>query len=228
MDNTKGLPMDLIRCALAEAAMLENERLASKCPDTVITEKIREIDYKNARKRATVCGRIPLKKKVMYALMAALIAIALAMSVSAIREPVIKFFVDVYDSFISIFVDVPEPRNVTIEEKYELGYLPEGFELVQEKVWPTSCDRVYSDGSEKIRFNQKIYSSETFSEYILDNKSSDIYTIQTTPVEIYCVTKNDKTMLLWTDKIYTFIVIFESSLTIEEYAKIVENVRLVE
>ena len=120
MEDTKGLPMNLIRCALAEAARLEHKQLAAKGEELMEKEELSAPDYETFKKKAKICTRKPLKKKILYAVIAALVAISLAMSVSAIREPIINFFVEIYDSFISIFVDVPAPASVAIEEKYEL------------------------------------------------------------------------------------------------------------
>ena len=80
---------------------------------------------------------------------------------------------EIYDSFISIFVDAPAPASVAIEEKYELGYLPEGFELVEEKEWNSSNEKMYSDGNKQIKFVQLSYSSELGVEIALDNNESN-------------------------------------------------------
>ena len=121
MEDTKGLPMNLIRCALAEAARLEHEQLAAKGEELMEKEELSAPDYEAFKKKAKIYTRKPLKKKILYAVIAALVAISLAMSVSAIREPIINFFVEIYDSFISIFVDAPAPASIAIEEKYECG-----------------------------------------------------------------------------------------------------------
>ena len=224
MEDTKGLPMNLIRCALAEAARLEHEQLAAKGEELMENEELSAPDYEAFKKKAAVRRRVSLKKKILYALIAALIAISLAMSVSAIREPIINFFVEINDSFISIFVDAPAPASIAIEEKYELGYLPEGFELVGETMWSPSYDRIYSDGNRKIIFKQKMYSHETFNDFVLDNTNSQIEYIQVNDIQVVYLYKNDRISIIWKNNKYTFQLILNFNLPKEECIKIIEYV----
>ena len=158
----------------------------------------------------------------MYALIAALIAVSLAMSVSAIREPIINFFVEIYDSFISIFVDAPAPASIAIEEKYELGYLPEGFELVEEKEWNSSNEKIYSDGNKQIKFVQLSYSSELGVEIALDNNESNAKYIDISGNSIVYTQKNNSTTLVWIKDEYVFKLVFNFEITEDEWIRIVE------
>ena len=83
MEDTKGLPMNLIRCALAEAARLEHEQLAAKGEELMKKEVLSAPDYEAFKKKVKVRRRVSLKKKILYALIAALIAVSLAMSETA-------------------------------------------------------------------------------------------------------------------------------------------------
>ena len=223
MEDTKGLPMNLIRCALAEAARLEHEQLAAKGEELMEKEELSAPDYEAFKKKVKVRRRVSLKKKILYALIAALIAVSLAMSVSAIREPIINFFVEIYDSFISVFVDAPAPASIAIEEKYELGYLPEGFELVDEKEWNSSNEKMYSDGNKQIKFVQLVYSSEKFAEFSFDNNYSNIEYIELNNEQIVYAQKNSRITLLWCDDEYMFKIIFDFIITKEECVKIIES-----
>jgi hypothetical protein len=222
MEDTKGLPMNLIRCALAEAARLEHEQLAAKGEELMEKEELSAPDYEAFKKKAKIYTRKPLKKKILYAAIAALVAISLAMSVSAIREPIINFFVEIYDSFISIFVDAPAPASIAIEEKYELGYLPEGFELVEEKEWNSSNEKMYSDGNKQIKFVQLSYSSELGVEIALDNNESNAKYIDINGNSIVYTQKNNSTTLVWIKDDYVFKLVFNFEITKDEWIRIVE------
>ena len=224
MEDTKGLPMNLIRCALAEAARLEHEQLAAKGEELMEKEELSAPDYEAFKKKAKIYTRKPLKKKILYAAIAALVAISLAMSVSAIREPIINFFVEIYDSFISIFVDAPAPASVAIEEKYELGYLPEGFELVEEKEWNTTNEKTYSDGNKRIKFVQIPYSNELFRELLIDNNDSNIEYIELKGGRIIHAQKNDMISLLWSDDKYILKVTLNFIVDKDECIKIIESI----
>ena len=224
MEDTKGLPMNLIRCALAEAARLEHEQLAAKGEELMEKEELSAPDYEAFKKKVKVRRRVSLKKKILYALIAALIAVSLAMSVSAIREPIINFFVEIYDSFISIFVEAPAPASIAIEEKYELGYLPEGFELVEEKEWNTTNEKTYSDGNKRIKFVQIPYSNELFRELLIDNNDSNIEYIELKGGRIIHAQKNDMISLLWSDDKYILKVTLNFIVDKDECIKIIESI----
>ena len=224
MEDTKGLPMNLIRCALAEAARLEHEQLAAKGEELMEKEELSAPDYEAFKKKAKIYTRKPLKKKILYAVIAALVAISLAMSVSAIREPIINFFVEIYDSFISIFVDAPAPASIAIEEKYELGYLPEGFELVDEKEWNVSCDKTYSDGNRRIKLVQVLLSSEMLSDIALDNNDSNVEYMQINGSKVIYMQKNNSTNIAWIMDEYIFKISFNFTITQDDCVKIIESV----
>ena len=224
MEDTKGLPMNLIRCALAEAARLEHEQLAAKGEELMEKEEFSAPDYEAFKKKAKIYTRKSLKKKILYAVIAALVAISLAMSVSAIREPIINFFVEIYDSFISIFVDAPAPASIAIEEKYELGYLPEGFELVEEKEWPNSYDRIYCNENKRIKFVQVPYSNELLREFLIDNNDANIEYIELKGDQVIYAQKNNMVSLLWSDDKYILKVTLNFIVDKEECKKIIESI----
>ena len=224
MEDTKGLPMNLIRCALAEAARLEHEQLAAKGEELMEKEELSAPDYEAFKKKAKIYTRKSLKKKILYAVIAALVAISLAMSVSAIREPIINFFVDIYDSFISIFVDAPAPASIAIEEKYELGYLPEGFELVEEIDYSSRFVKIYRFGSKEVSLDQVIYSDELFSEFSLDNKESNVEYMDLNSIQIIYIQKNNMISLLWHDDKYMLKMSFNFIIDKEECVKIIDSI----
>ena len=103
-----------------------------------------------------------------------------------------------------------------------MDYLPEGFELVEEKEWPTSYDRVYSDGSKRIKFVQLSYSSELGVEIALDNNESDAKYIDINGNSIVYTQKNNSTTLVWIKDEYVFKLVFNFEITKDEWIRIVE------
>ena len=65
-------------------------------------------------------------KRFFLILVAALVTLCLIMSISAIRTPVVDFFVEIYDSFSSVFFKVDEPS--LLPDKIEIEYQPSYFE----------------------------------------------------------------------------------------------------
>jgi len=60
---------------------------------------------------------------------AMLIAFGCSMTVKAVREPVVEFFANIYDTFLEIRFgkDDIEKAPVTIETVYTLGFIPDGY-----------------------------------------------------------------------------------------------------
>lgn len=74
------------------------------------------------------------KKRVAVIMIAAVLLICgFSMSISAFREPILKFFVETYEKFSSITFDVQDNCENTILpiEKCEIGYIPDEFELIK-------------------------------------------------------------------------------------------------
>jgi len=69
-------------------------------------------------------------KKTVLALAATFILmITMVFSVSALREPVVKFFVEVYERFSSVFFRETADIPTTLEQIYMPEYVPEGYTL---------------------------------------------------------------------------------------------------
>jgi len=102
-------------------------------------------------------------KKAVLALAAAFILMATLMfSVSAIREPVMRFFVQAYETFSRVFFHQQETEDqfpATLETLYMPTWLPEGYQL--DESMTVAIDSFYSwtfsnaDGRE-IKFEQFI------------------------------------------------------------------------
>ena len=63
-----------------------------------------------------------ISNKLVFILVAAIITITMAMSISAIRKPILNFFTSIYESFITIFVEADEELELptSIEQMYIL------------------------------------------------------------------------------------------------------------
>jgi len=103
-------------------------------------------------------------KKAVLALAAALVLmIAMVFSVSALREPVVRFIVEVYEKFSSVFFHSGEEElapPLTLEAIYEPAWIPEGYVLDDEDAVATDIFRIsyFSKGDDIIVFQQHIIS----------------------------------------------------------------------
>jgi len=90
--------------------------------------------------------------------------IATVFSVSALREPVVRFFVEVYEKFSMVFIHHEEEQfPATLEVYYAPTWLPEEYQenLGQMVDAIIFCERVFTNDHEgEIRFKQKILTSK--------------------------------------------------------------------
>lgn len=171
--------------------------------------------YKATRTRA---------RKVSAILVAAVVLLASAMSVTAIRETILGFFVSHENE-----VDVIEYNNEasasypeTIEKAYGLSYLPKGCELEDKTSGKESCEEYYVlENGNYIDFQQFTkgeYSSASDGEFTAPKKLScngQDYIIRTSDENMI--------MLVWEKYGYVFELIgFEDK---DEMLKIAESVK---
>ena len=130
--NNKGL--GVLKEAFQEIDKWEYENLHLEALEEVIPspayikrmERLMKWQKRSCWKYVNTVG----KRIAMIAVVIAL-TFGLSMSVSAVREPVVKFFVHIYERFVEFFYDddVVTKAPSTIETVYTLGYVPEGYEL---------------------------------------------------------------------------------------------------
>ena len=104
---------------------------------------------------------------------AVIAAFALSMSVGAIRERVVSFFIEMFDTFAVITTDKNNDYPDKIEDCYAPAYIPEGYEIinVQEEYRRVSIE-LQNENSDTIFINQfcqgveNLIDSERRIEYV--------------------------------------------------------------
>ena len=114
-------------------------------------------------------------KRAVACILVFIMIFASSMSISAFREPVVEFFVNVYERFVEIFCkeDGTPASPGEIETIYTLGYLPEGYEFESREVKYKYVQTVFRDGKFEIRLIQYTLNTNT----TFDNEETD-FTIQ--------------------------------------------------
>ncbi|MCH5325512.1 MAG: DUF4367 domain-containing protein [Eubacterium sp.] len=98
------------------------------------------------------------RKILTAAVITAIIAATMVMSIGALREPVIGFFTNMFSTHAEVlpFDTVGAPE--TIEDIYEIAYIPDGFELAKRTESLTYISEYYEKADGHIVFNQEIKS----------------------------------------------------------------------
>ena len=100
------------------------------------------------------------KKAVLAMALTVILMITTLFSVSALREPVIRFFVETYEKFSQVFFHSPQEEEhfpAALEVYYAPTWLPDGCQEDEDNLVDAIifCERIYLDeGENEIRFKQ--------------------------------------------------------------------------
>lgn len=126
-----------------------------------------------------------------------------AFSVKAIREPIIKFVKQIYETFIHYSVEGETIDKIT--EEYSLTYVPEGFnqiDIVQnDHLITTTYENSFED---RIVFSQM--TTETYLGYFLDNETGEVHSEVVNGINVEWKKWYDNITVLWTNEGYVFSI----------------------
>lgn len=161
-----------------------------------------------------------VRKRVAVFAVAIALAFALSMSVSAVREPIVEFFVNVYERFVEFFYDEDDIARApdTIETVYTLGYVPEGYEIecfeIRESM---ACWRWIGTNKDKIAFSQYIFEGD----YFLDGEESDFEILYVENLEVAYICKNSMKKFYWNTPEYAFQLMLSDNFSKQECLRII-------
>lgn len=153
----------------------------------------------------------------------ALIVLALlssAMSVKAIREPVIQFFAEIYEKYIDISFE--GKTSDSIEHEYALTYLPEGFSLVDKQSSTTSIMTTYKDPDGNLLMLDQTTTESTSASLDKElGKITDTF-VGGIPALLY---ESDRiTLVLWAENSYYFVLSYQGKLDPQIILKIADGI----
>ena len=221
--------------ALIKEALLEEELAEMAVIDTLPDEEIAFTEkYKikmqkllsKHKKRTHNTDRF-IPKRLVGVLVAILITLALMMSISAIRKPIVKFIVNVYDSFISISVEEDEGSTPpkTIKQIYMPSYKIDGFHIHSTNNQSTISITIWTNNNNVfISLEQSIISDEIF----LDYETANFTKIKLNSYETYYIEKNNNYCFIWSDGEYIFKMIFPNIIEFSEIEKVIESMEAAE
>jgi hypothetical protein len=193
-----------------------------------LRKKCNRIIHAKPKKSLTV----KVKRRIVALAAAILLIFATLFSVSATREPIVRFFINVYEKFSTVIwqdetpSDISEPPQQSIENRYTPTWLPEGYALAPERTieFLDQVTLIYNNSEGK-----EIY----FSQFIASSTGLLINTegIQTHPVQIqgyngHYYVQNDIAFALWNDDKYGYTI--NGSISVEAILRMAESVHGVE
>lgn len=160
------------------------------------------------------------KKVAIIFLIITSIAFATTMSVEAYRVKVIEVITEVWEEFTSIIFKNKENINDGILVPAVPKCVPEGFSILEEKIYDYRYTVIYVDvNNREIFYEQSVLSS---GQVLLDTENTKVETIEIDSKEIFFFTNKGINQIYWIDDsyIYTFI----SSIDKEEIIKMAESI----
>lgn len=164
-----------------------------------------------------------IKRSVASVLLMLLAGMTIAtFSVRALREPVVRFITEVFESFTSVLFVNDEPGAVVTEMKtIAPAYIPEGYVVESEMETDISYRIIYSNTETGLRLS---YTQRWNGKGFLGVNTENIehHAINVNGLEGIAYIQNDTTSIMFTDGEYTFTV--TSTLTEEDLLQIATSI----
>lgn len=167
-----------------------------------------------------------LGKRIAVVILFIIVAFSSAMTVPAVREPVIEFIVETYEKFSKFYVDedtlqyseydIPD----TIEQEYAPSYIPDGYIRTDYYAGTKSVNIIWNNKKNEIRFYQRIISLQA----IINTEDAEIKQKELNGHSVYTYTQNNTTTYLWEDYGYTFVLRVPDAMTLDEIDAIMQSV----
>ena len=205
---------------------LENLELAPE-EDISFSPKLeRKMSHliRSQRKSCRHCFNTPCKKAIA-ACLAIIIFAGAIMGCNKIREPIVEFFTEVYETFTEFFfgAEDKEAASQVIEEVHMPTYVPDGYELMER---PTLTGEDFelktvwqkSDGT-KLHFYQHLLTAKI----TLDTENAEKIEIND-EIKISIVNKGNESYIFWNTAKYSYSLM-ASDLSEEKIIKIVKSLK---
>ena len=143
-----------------------------------------------------------------------------ACSVKAIREPIVRFLTEVYETFTEYFFEGEKTSVIT--EKYYISAIPDGF--VEESAYETdtTINIVYqSSENNTIHYTQAVTDETTI---YLDTEKTDSKTINVSEYEVHLYAQKGVLYAMWTSNGYYFEIICYGDFSEDDIVGLIQSV----
>lgn len=143
-----------------------------------------------------------------------------ACSVKAIREPIVRFLTEVYETFTEYFFE--GEKTTVITEKYYILAIPDGF--VKESVYETdtTINIVYRSGENNtVHYTQAVTDETTI---YLDTEKADSKTISVSEYEVHLYAQEGVLYAMWTSNGYYFEIICYGDFSEDDIISLIQSV----
>lgn len=168
------------------------------------------------------------RKRIAIIIASVIVCFMILMSISAVRTKVIDFFIEVYDTFASFFIDKDDDIDspLKIEIQYEPTYMNEnGFQLANQVKNEYQVVSVWKKEGMTVYLTQYIIDGNVIK---MDTENAEYHIDYIDDQKVYYVLKNNTYNIRWLTNEYSFNLICPESLGWEEIQKIIKSLTPVE
>lgn len=223
--------IDILKRALLKIEQKEVMRFKNlPCQKTELSKEFENNIHKLAKKRKNLIWQATktVPRRIAFVFIAAIITFCMMMSISAIRLPVVNFFVNIYEEFISVFIEEDEDVEIpdTIEEIYHPSYMIDNYTLLSNTANDNYVENIWMDTSNNIMIlTQDIL--KTDYQVHLDNQGVNYQPANFTNTNVHFMSKNGQYIFIWTNEYYLFELICSTQTELDEIEKLIDSLSVV-
>lgn len=212
--------LELFKQAINEGLSEKFDSVVDNCTEEIVCSEqhelaMRTIVYGKADTKKTLS---PRAKKIIAILVAAALLLTSCGIIfrNEIREVFEEFFVKLTYSGDGMGSD-------TIEEVYELTYLPEGYYLTDKQVRPLNIKWEYSnENNDMIKFEQRILNR---SDFHVDSESGYSQIKEIEKFDVYYRKNSEQHFYVWNENKYSFCLISDLKISDDVLVEIINGIK---
>lgn len=215
-NQTKILKTALLDFALSKADYYESLDIKEPSYSEKFKNKIKELSQQKNKSS-------PISKRVTFILIAAVIAVMLVASASALVVGFGDYLVNIYEKYIEVKFNNGNGEGLTIKEIYAPTYVPTEYSKTNEHLYSTSYEAIWSNGKHTIILDQKAHTS-----FLLDNESVNYQTFELDGKTVYYYTKYNTSVYMWSFGEYIFTINAPADIPIDEIKMMISSMEITE
>ena len=215
-NQTKILKSALFDFALSEANCFEALDVKEPSYSDTFKSKIKELSQQKSKNSS-------ISKRFTFILIAAVIAVMLIASASAIVIGFNNYLVNIYEKYIEVKFNNVNDERLTIKEIYAPTYVPTEYSKTNEHLYSTSYEAIWSNGRGTIILDQKTHTS-----FLLDSESVDYQSFELDGKTVYYYTKHDTSVYMWSFGEYVFSINAPTDIPIDEIKMMISSMEITE
>ncbi len=209
--------------ALLEAEGAELESFGcTAAPSNAFSQRIRRLA--EHPEKYTKKHRI---KKIVIILIAAAVLLTGCTAIKPVRTTIANFIITVFEKYSSVDKSTDANAKDRITEFYSPGFIPEGYEFVEEEIDKLNEELIitrdlkYIKGSKELCFTQLIAKATM----TLDTENAEIKTFKVNGIKCMSSKNDDGYHIIWDQYGYRFLLSTSADFTEETAKKIIESVK---